>query len=190
MVRPAARCAPLGAPSHGQRPAAGPNIWQGARREAISDNLMIRVVEGDARNISAVMSIMNNAFDPRFGEAWTTAQLLSTLVLSDCRLLLATIEEGVCGFAFGRWVLDHEELLMIGVMRQFQGQRIGKMLLSETVNRARGAGRTKLFLEVRDGNNAYDFYLNSGFLPIGRRKNYYKNADGINPDAITMELNL
>jgi ribosomal-protein-alanine N-acetyltransferase len=79
---------------------------------------------------------------------------------------------------------------MIGVMQQCRGQRIGKMLLSETVNRARGARRTKLFLEVRDGNNAYDFYLNSGFLPIGRRKNYYKNADGINSDAITMELNL
>ena len=151
---------------------------------------MIRIIEGDARNISAVMSVMNDAFDPRFGEAWTAAQLLSTLVLPDCRLLLATIKKNVCGFAFGRWVLDHEELLMIGVMRQFQGHRIGKMLLSETVNRACTAGRTKLFLEVRDGNNAYDFYLNSGFAPIGRRKNYYKNADGINPDAITMELNL
>ena len=150
---------------------------------------MIRIIEGDARNISAVMSVMNDAFDPRFGEAWTAAQLLSTLVLPDCRLLLAIVQESVCGFAFGRWVLDHEELLMIGVMRQFQGNRIGKMLLSETVNRACTAGRTKLFLEVRDGNNAYDFYLNSGFLPIGRRKNYYKNADGINPDAITMELN-
>ena len=190
MVQPTARRAPLGASSHGQRPAAGPNIWQGAQREAIGYKHMIRIIDGDARNISAVMSVMNDAFDPRFGEAWTAAQLLSTLVLPDCRLLLAIVQESVCGFAFGRWVLDHEELLMIGVMQQFQGQRIGKMLLSETVNRARGAGRTKLFLEVRDGNNAYDFYLNSGFAPIGRRKNYYKNADGINPDAITMELNL
>ncbi len=151
---------------------------------------MIRIIEGDARNISAVMSVMNDAFDPRFGEAWTAAQLLSTLVLPDCRLLLAIDQDSVCGFAFGRWVFDHEELLMIGVMQHFQGQRIGKMLLSEIVNRARAAGRTKLFLEVRDGNNAYHFYLNYGFLPIGRRKNYYKNADRINPDAITMELNL
>jgi ribosomal-protein-alanine N-acetyltransferase len=151
---------------------------------------MIAIAIHGIDGLADVMSVMNRAFDPQFGEAWTAAQLLSTLVLPDCRLLLATDQDSVCGFAFGRWVLDHEELLMIGVMRQFQGQRIGKILLSEIVNRARVAGRTKLFLEVRDGNNAYDFYLNSGFLPIGRRKNYYKNADGINPDAITMELNL
>ncbi|OYY68372.1 MAG: hypothetical protein B7Y00_07765 [Sphingomonadales bacterium 17-56-6] len=151
---------------------------------------MIRVVDGDANNIPAVMSVMNDAFDPGFGESWTGAQLLSTLVLPDCQLLIAIAQDSVCGFALSRWVLDHEELLMIGVLQKFQGQDIGKLLLSETVCRARAAERTKLFLEVRDGNKAYDFYLKFGFLPIGRRKNYYKNAGGISPDAITMELNL
>jgi ribosomal-protein-alanine N-acetyltransferase len=89
-----------------------------------------------------------------------------------------------------RWVLDHQELLMIGVAQRLQGQDIGKLLLSETIHRARQGGRTKIFLEVRDGNNAHGFYLKSGFTPIGRRKNYYKNADGISPDAITMLLEL
>ena len=87
-----------------------------------------------------------------------------------------------------RWVLDHEELLMIGVARQAQRQSIGNRLIMEIISRARNAGRTKIFLEVRDGNNAHDFYIRSGFNPIGRRKNYYKNADGLSPDAITMSL--
>ena len=151
---------------------------------------MIRIVDGDAGDISAMMTIMDDAFDPRFGEAWTAAQCLSTLVLPDCQLLLAKDDDVVCGFAMSRWVLDHEELLMIGIAREKQGQNIGKLLLSETIIRARNAGRTKLFLEVRDGNNAHDFYLKLGFLPIGRRKNYYKNADGISPDAITMGINI
>jgi [ribosomal protein S18]-alanine N-acetyltransferase len=151
---------------------------------------MIGVVEGDAGDIAAMMHVMNDAFDPQFGEAWTAAQCLSTLVLPDCQLLLAKDGEGVCGFAMSRWVFDHQELLMIGVARRLQGQNIGKLLLSETIHRAREAGRTKIFLEVRDGNNAYDFYLKSGFTTIGRRKNYYKNADGISPDAITMLLEL
>lgn len=149
---------------------------------------MIQVVEGDAGDISAVMSIMQDAFDPRFGEAWTSAQCLATLVLPDCQLLLAKNADDVCGFAMTRWVLDHEELLMIGVARQTQRQSIGKRLLLEIISRARNAGRTKIFLEVRDGNNAHDFYVKSGFIPIGRRKNYYKNADGLSPDAITMSL--
>lgn len=151
---------------------------------------MIHVVDGDAGDISAMMTIMDDAFDPRFGEAWTAAQCLSTLVLPDCQLLLAKDGDDICGFAMSRWVLDHEELLMIGVARRIQGRHVGKLLLSETINRARNAGRTKLFLEVRDGNEAHGFYLKSGFSSIGRRKNYYKNSDGISPDAITMELDL
>jgi ribosomal-protein-alanine N-acetyltransferase len=137
-----------------------------------------------------MMTIMHDAFDPRFGEAWTAAQCLSSLVMPDCELLLAKDSDAICGFAMSRWVLDHQELLMIGVARRFQGQDIGKLLLSETIHRARQAGRTKIFLEVRDGNNAHGFYLKSGFTSIGRRKNYYKNAEGISPDAITMLLEL
>jgi len=151
---------------------------------------MIGVVEGGAGDIAAMMHIMHDAFDPRFGEAWTAAQCLSTLVLPDCQLLLAKDGGDICGFAMSRWVFDHQELLMIGVARRLQSQNIGKLLLSETIHQARNAGRTKIFLEVRDGNNAQGFYLKSGFTPIGRRKNYYRNADGIDPDAITMLLEL
>ena len=151
---------------------------------------MINVVEGDASYVSTIMTVMDDAFDPNYGEAWTAAQCLATLVLPDCQLLLAKVEDHVCGFAMSRWVLDHEELLMIGVSRQFQRQNIGKMLLLATINRGKDAGRTKLFLEVRDGNKAHDFYYKSGFIPVGRRKNYYRTTDGISTDAITMMLDL
>ena len=151
---------------------------------------MIHVVEGDAKDIASIMPIMSDAFDPRFGEAWTAAQCLSTLVLPDCQLLLAKDGDVVCGFAITRWVFDHEELLMIGVARKYQCQQIGQNLLNEVMNRGRIAGREKLFLEVRDGNPASFFYLKAGFVPIGRRKNYYKSTEGISPDAITMFIDL
>lgn len=151
---------------------------------------MIRVVEGDARDVAGMMTIMDDAFDPQFGEAWTAAQCLSSLVMPDSQLLLAKDGGTICGFAMSRWVLDHQELLMIGVAQRLQGQKIGKLLLSETIHRARQAGRSKIFLEVRDGNKAHSFYLKAGFIPIGRRKNYYKNTQGISLDAITMLLEI
>jgi len=151
---------------------------------------MICVVQGDATDVSSIMPIMSDAFDPRFGEAWTAAQCLSTLVLPDCQLLLAKDGDDVCGFAITRWVFEHEELLMIGVTRSRQRQQLGQTLLNEVINRGQMAGREKLFLEVRDGNPAHYFYLKSGFAPIGRRKNYYKSAEGISPDAITMGIDL
>ncbi len=151
---------------------------------------MICVVQGDAKDVSSIMPIMSDAFDSRFGEAWTAAQCLSTLVLPDCQLLLAKDGDDVCGFAITRWVFEHEELLMIGVTRSRQRQQLGQTLLNEVINRGQMAGREKLFLEVRDGNPAHYFYLKSGFTPIGRRKNYYKSAEGISPDAITMGIDL
>jgi len=151
---------------------------------------MIQIVEGGAIDVASVMPIMSHAFDPRFGEAWTAAQCLSTLVLPDCQLLLAKDGDDICGFAITRWVFEHEELLMIGVAQNYQRKQIGQNLISEVINRGRIAGREKLFLEVRDGNPAYYFYVKLGFTPIGRRKNYYKSAEGISPDAITMGIDL
>jgi [ribosomal protein S18]-alanine N-acetyltransferase len=151
---------------------------------------VIVVVEGDASNIASIMPIMEDAFDPAFGEAWTSAQCLSALAIPGCRLLLAKDNEAVCGFAMSRWVLDTEELLMIGVAKGRQREKIGTRLLSEVIRLARVEGRTQLFLEVREGNRAHDFYSDIGFKPIGRRKNYYKGSDGVRPDAITMSYEL
>ncbi len=151
---------------------------------------MIQVVEGDANDIASIMPIMSDAFDPRFGEAWTAAQCLSTLVLPDCQLLLGKDGDNICGFAITRWVFEQEELLMIGVSRKYQRRQVGQTLLNEVMKRGRAAGREKLFLEVRDGNPAHYFYLKAGFAPVGRRKNYYKNAEAISPDAITMSIDL
>lgn len=151
---------------------------------------MIEIVVGYAGDVAAIMPIMEEAFDAAYGEAWTADQCLATLVLPDCQLLLARDGNITCGFAITRWVLDSEELLMIGVAPQYQRRKVGASLLKDVARRAEAADRTVLFLEVRDGNPAYDFYYRSGFIPVGRRKNYYKSTIGLNPDAITMRLDL
>lgn len=151
---------------------------------------MIVVSEGDARHIGSIMPIMADAFDPAFGEAWTASQCLSALTIPGSRLLIACRGTEVCGFTLSRWVLDSEELLMIGVAKSVQRQAVGSMLLKEVVQRANEEGRTQIFIEVRDGNPAHQFYANFGFQPIGRRKQYYKGMNGDRPDAITMNLNI
>jgi [ribosomal protein S18]-alanine N-acetyltransferase len=151
---------------------------------------MIAIAEGSAVDIASIMPIMEDAFDPAFGEAWTASQCLSALAIPGSRLLIASADGQICGFTLSRWVMDHEELLMIGVARSAQRQAIGSMLLQEIVRLAKTEGRTQLFLEVRDGNPALNFYSSFGFQPIGRRKQYYKGLNGDRPDAITMTLNI
>lgn len=149
------------------------------------------VTEGDARDIAAIMPIMETAFDPRYGEAWTAAQCLSLLALpGTCLLLARTDDRAVRGFALTRGAVDEEELLMIGVAPSHRRQGIARMLVKTAIDRARSAERRRLFLEVRSNNPARLFYENSGFRACGMRKGYYKGSDGLRFDATTMALTL
>jgi [ribosomal protein S18]-alanine N-acetyltransferase len=147
---------------------------------------MISISLGDASDIASIMPVMNDAFDPSFGEAWTSSQCMSLLAIPGSKLIMARKDNICIGFALTRYVLDEEELLMIGVSPAFQRDKVGSQILGIIINDAKAANRSKLFLEVREGNNAQYFYRSSGFLDSGCRKNYYKGSDGQLFDAITM----
>lgn len=147
---------------------------------------MITIKQGDAHDIAGIMVVMNEVFDPEFGEAWTAAQCLAALTLPANRVMLAVQQTTIVGFALSRWVLDEEELLMIAVAAAQQRQSIGRMLLQSVIDNAEIADRRKLYLEVRDGNGAHTFYKSLGFQEVGRRKQYYRGQTGQTFDAITM----
>jgi [ribosomal protein S18]-alanine N-acetyltransferase len=147
---------------------------------------MIDIIEGQAIDIAAIMPVMNAAFNPEFGEAWTAAQCLSMLCLPANLLLIAQRDGIAIGFALSRWVLDEEELLMIAVTPENQRYNIGKALLDHMIARAIMGDRKKLYLEVRDGNPAFYFYKSNGFEEVGRRKDYYRGINGLIFDAISM----
>lgn len=150
---------------------------------------MVSITIGDARDIAAIMPIMNAAFDPKYGEAWTASQCLSLLSMPGSQLLLAAIENQIVGFALTRWVLDEEELLMIGVDPGFQRQGVATQIVASIIGIAKNSGRQNLFLEVRANNSAADFYTRLGFAAKATRRGYYRGADGERFDATTMSLN-
>jgi [ribosomal protein S18]-alanine N-acetyltransferase len=149
---------------------------------------LIEVTQGSGLDVAAIMPVMDDAFDPRFGEAWTAAQCLSTLAMPGGQLLIARIDGVVVGFALSRGVIDEEELLLIGVLTSARRQGVGQRLLSKLNQICAQSGRETLFLEVRQGNKAQSFYSCLGFNPIGRRSGYYKSTDGSKHDSITMAL--
>jgi [ribosomal protein S18]-alanine N-acetyltransferase len=151
---------------------------------------MMEISEGNGHDIAAIMPIMQSAFDPDFNEAWTAAQCLSSLALPGTQLLLARGGEGVTGFTLSRWVTDEEELLLIAVDRNGQRQNTGRQLIKALIANAIDAGRSSIFLEVRDGNPAFAFYRQMGFEPFGRRREYYRAKDGSKHDSITMVMKL
>ena len=148
--------------------------------------LALRIDEGGLADLPAVMGVMDDSFDPRFGEAWTASQFAGLLPMPGVWLLLAWREDEVVGFALSRSVANEAELLLLAVRRQDQGRGVGKTLLDQFMISARSRGANLLHLEVRDGNHAVTLYERSGFRLVGRRPHYYAGVDGQCHDALTL----
>ena len=145
--------------------------------------------------LDAIMAVMEAAFDPSYGEAWTRAQVAGALTLRGTGLHLAGPDSAVpgpgdpvAGFALTRAVLDEEELLLLAVHPAMRGRGIGRVLLDRFVAAARTRGATRLFLEMRDGNPAQMLYRQAGFVEVGRRRDYYRRGRAGPVDAITFAL--
>ena len=143
-------------------------------------------------HLDRIMAVMEAAFDPAFGEAWTRRQIGDALVLPNTYFLLAGPDgqapgegEDAVGFVLSRGAADEEELLLIAVDPRRRGRGIGTKLLERFIAEARGRGAERLFLEMREGNPAESLYRRHGFAPVGRRRAYYRRGTGRPLDAIT-----
>ncbi|MBB3912512.1 ribosomal protein S18-alanine N-acetyltransferase [Sphingomonas desiccabilis] len=138
---------------------------------------------GSVADLDAVSIVMREAFDARFGEAWTPAQCLGMLSLPGVWLTLAEHDEGLAGFALSRSVMDEGELLLIATRPAARGRGVGGMLLRSVIDEARRRTLSRLHLEVRAGNAAVELYKREGFAKVGERPRYYRGRAGEAFDA-------
>ena len=146
----------------------------------------IQLREGGTADLDAMMRVMEDSFDPAYGEAWTAPQCAGLLPMPGVWLTLARDGADIVGFALGRAVLREAELLLLAVRRDFQRKGVGLLLLRRFVAVANARGAERLHLEVRDGNHALRLYTAAGFAEVGRRRNYYTGSDGQIYDALTL----
>ena len=147
--------------------------------------------------VDAIMEVMQEAFDPAFGEAWNRRQVGDALVLGNCHYLLAGEDKHAlspgsipAGFTLSRRAADEEELLLIAVRPRFRSKGIASALLQRLICESRMRDVKRLFLEMREGNPAEKLYRNHGFLPVGRRSEYYNRGKISGIDAITYALEI
>ena len=143
-------------------------------------------------DVDRIMTVMEAAFDPQWGEAWNRRQVESSLVMptTHYRLLNAAGEapqdgELAVAFAMVRAAPGEEELLLIAVVPDCRGRGLGGALITLLAADARERKAERLFLEMRENNPAVVLYEKHGFTQIGRRKGYYTMDDGHRLDAIT-----
>lgn len=151
---------------------------------------MIELQSGSAADLNAVEAVMDAAFDPRFGEAWTRSQCLGILSMPGVWLTLARAEGQIAGFALSRAIMDEAELLLIATAPAFRRRGIGAALLRGVLSDARDRSVTKVHLEVRANNDAIALYSAHGFVKIGERRGYYRGKSGQSHDAHSYAVTL
>jgi [ribosomal protein S18]-alanine N-acetyltransferase len=142
--------------------------------------------QGGVADLDAMMAVMEDSFDPRFGEAWTRSQCAGLLPMPGVWLTLARRDDAVVGFALARATADEAELLLLAVTASAQGHGIGGRLIDRFEAEAAARGVSRLHLEVREGNHAFSLYERAGFALAGRRRNYYSGQKGDTYDALTL----
>lgn len=150
----------------------------------------IEIVHGQPADLPVVNSIMTEAFDPRFGEAWTPSQCMGMLALPGVWFTLACIEGRPAGFALARTILEESELLLLAIRPELRRRGIGGALLRSVIGDARDRGATMMHLEVRANNDAVELYRRAGFTKLGERRDYYRGNDGKVFDAHTFSKSL
>jgi len=140
---------------------------------------------GGVQDLPAVNIIMQEAFDPRYGEAWTTSQCMGMLSLPGVWLTIAAVGDKDVGFALARHTVFDAELLLLATSPRARGRGVGGALLRAVISEASDRGVHDLHLEVRAGNDAIRLYSREGFAKVGERRNYYRGKAGQLYDAIT-----
>ena len=101
--------------------------------------------------------------------------------------IVAEIDGKVAGYA-GLWcIVDEGHITNVAVHPDFRRRGIGEALVSVLLTHTIENGILSHTLEVRESNAAaISLYTKFGFVPAGKRKNYYEDN---NEDAIIMWRN-
>ena len=105
-----------------------------------------------------------------------------------CRV--ADLEGEVVAYGIVAMGAGEAHILNLCVRGDLRSRGVGRQMLMLLLERARDAGVTDAFLEVRPSNGlAISLYQSVGFTQVGLRKDYYQAEQG-REDALVLKLAL
>ena len=119
---------------------------------------------------------------------WSAESFKESLSWASVVALVSGGEGQVTGFIIGRQVGDEAEILNLAVTPTRRREGEGGALLGAVLEEFAVRRVSRVFLEVRESNEAgIAFYSKHGFSKTGRRPGYYREPDEA---AIVMERKL
>ena len=146
------------------------------------------VVEGATARDAARLAELHGA---SFARGWGEGEFES--MMSERNTLVHRLRLGrkTIGFAVSRMGADEAEILSIAVDQAYRGRGFSRALLLTHLGHLAGRGVRTIFLEVEENNRpARALYDGIGFMVVGRRERYYKQASGEHLNALLMRRDL
>lgn len=119
-----------------------------------------------------------------FHDPWSENSLAGELNNPLSLWLVALYEQQVVGYVGSQSVMGEADMMNIAVSSQYRRMGIAQELVERLVSALGEKDVHSVALEVRASNEpAKALYSKLGFLPVGRRPNYYRNPK---EDALIM----
>jgi [ribosomal protein S18]-alanine N-acetyltransferase len=110
-------------------------------------------------------------------EPWNSLAIAEIMNITGFFGRIAWADEMPAGFVLALDLREECEILSLGVLPERRRERIGSALLDSVCSEGRVRGAECIVLEVAvDNSAALSLYAGRGFVPIGHRRNYYRQA--------------
>lgn len=124
------------------------------------------------QDAAAVTEILRTAPE---AVVWAESSVMEVIATQSAVTLLSQADGKAIGFLIGRQAADEAEILNLAVAPESRRRGEGSALLNAALEEFRSRGVSRVFLEVRESNEAgITFYGKHGFSEVRRRAGYYR----------------
>lgn len=152
-----------------------------------SSKLTVNIQACGMESAAVLAALHADAFAGQSDEVWTEKSLRELLAMPGALALLALQGGDPVGFILLRQAADEAEIITLAVQPRARRAGIARRLLTVGLDKMTGRGALHCFLEVAETNDtARALYASAGFVEVGRRPAYYRDAAGGRHDAVLM----
>ena len=110
-------------------------------------------------------------------DPWNSLAIVEIMNITGFFGRIAWANEMPVGFVLALNLGQEYEILSLGVLPERRREGIGSTLLDSVCSEGRVRGAECILLEVAvDNSAALSLYTGRGFIPVGHRRNYYRQA--------------
>ena len=142
----------------------------------------MNITEMQEKHLPALAELEKQCFHAPWSEKMLREELGGGI------FLVAEQDGEVQGYVGCQTVLDEGYITNVAVSPDFRRRGAARLLIAELIARAKEKGLAFVTLEVRESNApAIALYTGAGFVPVGKRKNFYSNPT---ENAVLMTISL